>query len=83
MNRRREINLKAGRQSASGEVRLSALIPGQLTLSVSYKGERASTVTLTREQVHLLRCALAEMEPLTGPSETNSHDESRGLKIAA
>ena len=42
---------------------LSAFLPESLTLSVSYKGERAATVVLTREQALRLRQALDELAP--------------------
>jgi hypothetical protein len=58
MARTKEINLNVGKGTHKGSVRLSALLPEVLTLSVSYKGERAATVTLTGEQVRQLRRAL-------------------------
>lgn len=58
----REIELKVGRRSTDGIVRLSPHPPALLQLSVSYKGERSASVVLTREQIRTLREALAEFE---------------------
>ena len=58
----REIELKVGRRSTDGIVRLSPHPPALLQLSVSYKGERSASVVLTREQIQTLREALAEFE---------------------
>ena len=60
--RQREIELKVGRRTQDGTIRLSALIPQMLTLSVAYGAERSSAVQLTLEQVGELRRALANME---------------------
>ncbi len=59
----KEINLKVGKGTQSGSVSLSAFLRDSLTLSVSYKGERAATVVLTPEQVKQLRQALDEIAP--------------------
>ena len=67
MSGRREIELKVGRRSNDGHVRLSTYMPGLLTLGVTFGGERASSVMLTREQVRQLRQSLAELEPLIEP----------------
>ena len=61
MTRDKEINLRVGKGTHRGSVSLSALLPEVLTLSVSYKGERAATVTLTSEEVQQLRRALDEI----------------------
>jgi hypothetical protein len=61
MARDKEINLKVGKGRQRGHVSLSALLPEALTLSVSYKGERAATVMLTSEQLQQLRQALDEI----------------------
>jgi hypothetical protein len=60
--RAREIEFKVGRRSVDGVVKLSDYPPELLQLSVSYKGERSSSVMLTRSQVQDLRQALAEFE---------------------
>jgi hypothetical protein len=65
----RDIDIKAGRRAQDGTVSLSAFLPGVISLSVSRKAERASTVQLTREQVRQLRQALAELELLIEPEE--------------
>lgn len=61
MAKGKEINIKVGRGTQRGDIHLSALLPETVSLSVSYKGERAATVTLTGEQVEQLRQALNEM----------------------
>jgi hypothetical protein len=63
MARDREIRLRVGRGTQRGEVRLSTFLPQALTMSVSYKGERAAAVVLTGEQVRQLRQALDELAP--------------------
>lgn len=77
MTKGKKIKFKVGRGTHRGDVTLSAGLPEALTLSVSYKGERASTVVLTAEQVAELRRALDEVAP-----ETNARRES-GLRLAA
>lgn len=59
----REIEFKVGRRAQDGTVRISAYLPNVLTLSVTYRGERAASVAMTREQVHELQDALAALEP--------------------
>ena len=59
----KEIRLRVGSGAQRGDVRLSTFLPLVLTLSVSYKGERAATVVLTDEQVRQLRQALDELAP--------------------
>lgn len=59
----KEITLRVGRGTQRGDVSLSAFLPETLTLSVSYKGERAASVVLTAEQVVQLRRALDEIAP--------------------
>ncbi|MCA1621205.1 MAG: hypothetical protein LC795_18240 [Acidobacteria bacterium] len=61
MAKGKEISIKVGRGTQRGDIHLSALLPETVSLSVSYKGERAATVTLTGEQVEQLRQALNEM----------------------
>jgi hypothetical protein len=63
MARDKEIRLRVGSGTQRGDVRLSTFLPRVLTLSVSYKGERAATVVLTGEQVRQLRQALDELAP--------------------
>jgi len=57
-----DIEFKVGRRSVDGTVKLSPHPPQLLQLSVSYKGERSSSVVLTRDQVRELRQALASFE---------------------
>ena len=72
MGRTGEIELKVGRRSTDGIVRLSPHPPALLQLSVSYKGERSASVVLTRDQVQALREALAEYEDeMQTPNETS------------
>lgn len=70
MSERGEIELRVGRRAHDGSLSLSTLIPQLLTLRVSYKGERATTVQLTREQARELREALAELETRLEPQAT-------------
>ncbi|MFL6209825.1 MAG: hypothetical protein ACJ74W_13295 [Pyrinomonadaceae bacterium] len=77
MIRDKEVQLKVGRGTQRGTVRLSAFLPQLLTLSVSYKGECAVTVVLTDEQVQQLRQALDELSP---PVEARAKE---GLRLAA
>lgn len=65
----KEIKMSVGKGTQRGSVSLSSFLPGALSLSVSYKGERAATVVLTCEQVLQLRQALDEL---------TSRDEARG-----
>ena len=77
----KEVELKVGRRSIDGIVRLSSHPPQLLQLTVSYKGERASSVVLTRSQLRLLQQALAEFEETmtfeTGSLEKWDHTERR------
>jgi hypothetical protein len=81
MDKSRDIELKVGRRSSDGTVRISPYPPELLQLSVSYKGERAASVVLTREQVRSLRDALTEFEkemsPPNGVSEPWDNTERR------
>ena len=54
----RDVELKVGRRSDDGIVRLSAYPPQLVQLSVSYKGRQSASVLLTQEQVEALRAAL-------------------------
>ena len=63
MAKGKAINLKVGRGTQRGDVSLSSYLPETVSLSVSYKGERAATVVLTGEQVEQLRQALNEIAP--------------------
>ena len=76
MVRGEEIRLRVGRGTQCGDVRLSTYLPELLTLSVSYKGERAATVVLTAAQARQLRQALDELAPQEAQPE-------RELRLAA
>jgi hypothetical protein len=77
----RDIEFKVGRRSFDGTIRLSPHPPQLLQLSVSYKGERSSSVMLTRDQIQTLQQALANFEQaLSGPNgdaEIWDHNERR------
>lgn len=72
--RGKEIEFKVGRRAVDGVVKLSAYQPELLQLSVSYKGERSSSVILTRAQVQALRQALAEYELAMDSDEGQKED---------
>jgi hypothetical protein len=77
----RDIEFKVGRRSFDGTIRLSAHPPQLLQLSVSYKGERSSSVMLTRDQIRALQQALADFEQAlsspNGAAEDWDHNERR------
>jgi hypothetical protein len=71
MAKTREVELKVGRRSTDGTVRLSAYPPQLVQLSVSYKSERSASVLLTQDQIQALRAALDEFVDEAAPqSET-------------
>jgi hypothetical protein len=78
MGRTREVELKVGRRSADGVVRLSAYPPQLVQLNVSYKGERSASVLLTQEQIRALRDALADFvaEEVPQPETTTTWDQT-------
>ena len=78
MGRPTQVSIKAGRRATDGAVNLSAYLPGLLAVSVSYPGERAASVLLTREQVGELRRALAGLEPLIEPGSAPAGGWSGG-----
>ena len=76
----RDIEFRVGRRSVDGTIRLSELAPQLLQLTVSYKGERSSSVVLTRSQIQAFRQALGEYElamPEEDQSETWDKNERR------
>ena len=82
MNIRTDVEFKVGRRSIDGIIRLAPLSPQLIQLSVSYRGERASSVLLTRSQIQALREALTEYElALTGDEQpdTWNHEERRAV----
>jgi hypothetical protein len=78
MGRTREVELKVGRRSADGIVRLSAYPPQLLQLNVSYKGDRSASVLLTQEQIRALRDALADFVEagVPQPETTTTWDQT-------
>ena len=78
MGSTKEVEIKVGRRSADGIVRLSAYPPQLVQLSVSYKGERSASVLLTQEQIRALRDALAEYaeEEAPQPETTTTWDQT-------
>lgn len=66
----KEIRIKVGRRAQDGSVSLSIYPPQLLTLSVSYKAERGTSIVMTREQIRQLQQALAELELLIEAEET-------------
>ena len=78
MTKPREIQLKVGRRSTDGIVRLSPHPPALLQLSVSYKGDRSASVLLTQEQIQALRDALADFvaEVIPQPETTTTWDQT-------
>ena len=81
MQIQKDIELRVGRRADDGIIRISALPPQLIQLSVSYKGERSSSVVLTRLQIQALRQALAEyelaMDSHDGQSEAWDQNERR------
>ncbi|HEU4796028.1 MAG TPA: hypothetical protein VFT02_10390 [Pyrinomonadaceae bacterium] len=78
MGRTKEVELKVGRRSTDGVVRLSAYPPQLVQLSVSYKGDRSASVLLTQEQIQALRDALADFvaEVIPQPETTTTWDQT-------
>ncbi len=78
MGRTREVELKVGRRSADGIVRLSAYPPQLVQLNVSYKGDRSASVLLTQEQIRALRDALADFveAEVPQPETTTTWDQT-------
>jgi hypothetical protein len=86
MSNQREVELKVGRRAIDGLVRISAHPPQLVQLSVSYKGERAASVVLTRAQVKALREYLAEFEAdlpeeVKSPEVWNADDRRRSTLL--
>ena len=81
MGETREIELKVGRRSADGIVRLSAYPPQLVQLTVTYRGQQSASVLLTQEQIRELRDALSNyVEEAPAKRETNQtwdHTERR------
>ncbi|HEY2963090.1 MAG TPA: hypothetical protein VGJ37_11780 [Pyrinomonadaceae bacterium] len=77
----REVELKVGRRSTDGIVKLSAYPPQLVQLSVSYRNRQSASVLLTQEQIQALRAALADYVEEAAPdrqsSETWDHTERR------
>lgn len=81
MGETRDIELKVGRRSADGIVRLSAYPPQLVQLTVAYRGQQSASVLLTQEQIRELQEALGKyIEPVAPPdrdTETWDHTERR------
>jgi hypothetical protein len=81
MGETRDIELKVGRRSADGIVRLSAYPPQLVQLTVGYRGQQSASVLLTQEQIRELQVALGNyMETTTAERETKQtwdHTERR------
>ena len=82
MGQTRDIELKVGRRSADGIVRLSAYPPQLVQLTVGYRGQQSASVLLTQEQMRALQKALGNyLEPANPPdresNETWDHTERR------
>lgn len=81
MGETRDVELKVGRRSADGIVRLSAYPPQLVQLSVGYRGQQSASVLLTQEQVRELRDALGkfieEAAPERETNQTWDHTERR------
>ena len=82
MGETRDIELKVGRRSADGIVRLSAYPPQLVQLTVAYRGQQSASVLLTQEQIRALQDALENYivpaNPPDGESnETWDHTERR------
>lgn len=82
MGQTRDIELKVGRRSADGIVRLSAYPPQLAQLTVAYRGQQSASVLLTQEQIRALQEALGNyLEPANPPdresNETWDHTERR------
>jgi hypothetical protein len=81
MGEKRDVELKVGRRSADGIVRISAYPPQLVQLSVGYRGQQSASVLLTQEQIRALRDALGNyIEEAAAEHETNQtwdHTERR------
>jgi len=81
MGETRDVELKVGRRSADGIVRLSAYPPQLVQLSVGYRGQQSASVLLTQEQIRELRDALGNYIEATALdheiNETWDHTERR------
>jgi len=81
MGEKRDVELKVGRRSADGIVRLTEYPPQLIQLSVGYRGQQSASVLLTQEQIRMLRDALEkyieEAAPERETNETWDHTERR------
>jgi hypothetical protein len=76
------VEIRVGRRTTDGIVKLSPYPPELLQLSVSYKGERSASVVLTREQVQVLRQFLTEFEDeMQPPRETSETWDNRERRL--
>ena len=81
MGETRDIELKVGRRSADGIVRLSAYPPQLVQLTVTYRAQQSASVLLTQEQIRELHDALGnfieETPAKREPNQTWDHTERR------
>ena len=77
MANKREVELKVGRRSADGIIKLSAYPPQLVQLTVSYRGQQAASVLLTQEQLQALRAALAEHIEEVEPARRTPDDPNK------
>ena len=81
MGEKRDVELKVGRRSADGIVRLSAYPPQLVQLTVAYRGQQSASVLLTQEQIRELQVALGNYIEATTPEratqQTWDHTERR------
>ena len=72
MGETRDVELKVGRRSADGIVRLSAYPQQLVQLTVTYRGQQSASVLLTQEQIRALQDALGNyLEEAPADRETN------------
>ena len=81
MGETRDIELKVGRRTADGIVRLSAYPPQLVQLTVAYRGQQSASVLLTQEQIRELQVALGNYIEATtaerATQQTWDHTERR------
>jgi hypothetical protein len=73
MGETRDVELKVGRRSADGIVRLSAYPPQLVQLTVAYRGQQSASVLLTQEQIKALRDALGNYLEEDAPAERETN----------
>ncbi len=85
MTGQQEVTFKVGRRSVDGIVRVSTHPPQLVQLSVSYKGERAASVVLTKAQVRELVDILIQFEGRLAEEQSHTEvwnsDDRRGSTV--